>query len=93
MNPFDEGNHDHLLPQIGGHMHQREPFTPEERLAFLEVKCAQLETAIRELCQAIAVQQQISNHNFQAMEKSFMNLVKYTTRPQKQIMGDQQDIN
>lgn len=89
--PFDEKKSN--VPRLGQPMHQ--PFEPTDvqRIAALEQKCAQLEWAIHEICTAIQITQDQSNHNFAAMSMSFQKLVAYVMRPAKHIMGEQQDVN
>jgi len=94
MWPFDKSKERHLFPQVpAGSMHQPVDMTPEARIRALEVKCAQLEWAIHEICTAIQITQEASNHNFASMERMFQKLVQYVMRPSKHIMGEQKDVN
>jgi uncharacterized coiled-coil protein SlyX len=91
MWPFDKDNY--LLPQVPAPLHQPVEVSAEARIRALEQKCAQLEWSIHEICNAIAISQEVSNQNFTAIGDMFQRVVQYVMRPSKNIMGEHQDTN
>jgi hypothetical protein len=63
------------------------------KLIELEQRLFGMECAIIEVCKALKMHQDVCNINFQAVEKSFLNLVSFVTRPRASIMGEQRESN